>query len=169
MASITLKGNPVHTRGELPSVGSTLPDFTLTTGALEDVNLATYKGKTKVLNIVPSLDTGICAASAKRFEAEAANLPGVVILTISADLPFAQKRFCSAEGIEQVVTLSQMRDRTFGQDYGIEMTSGPMAGVMGRAVVIADAEDKVLYTELVPEIAQEPNYEAALAALKKAE
>lgn len=166
MATITLKGNAIHTCGELPAVGSKAPDFTLTKGDLSDVSLAAFAGKRKLLNIVPSLDTGICAASARRFNAEAGAVPGAVMLIVSCDLPFAQGRFCQAEGLEGVVPLSELRARSFGEAYGIRIVDGPLAGLMGRAVVVVDEADKVVYTELVPEIAQEPDYAKALAALK---
>lgn len=166
MATIKFKGSPVRTSGELPGTGSKAPDFVLTTAELKDVKLADYKGKKKILNIVPSLDTGVCAASARRFNKEASSLPDTVVLTVSNDLPFAQKRFCEAEGIRNVVTLSQLRNRDFGRDYGVAMVDGPLAGLLSRAVVVLDKSDRVLYTEQVPEIAQEPDYEAALKALK---
>jgi len=164
MATITLKGNPVQTIGSLPAIGTKAPDFTLTDADLKDVGLATYAGKVKILNIVPSLDTGVCAASARAFNKAAAELGDVVILTISRDLPFAQKRFCEAEGIDKVVTLSELRDREFGKAYGVEMISGPFAGLLSRAVVVLDRDNTVVYTEQVPEIAQEPNYAASLEA-----
>lgn len=167
MATITFKGNPVQTIGNLPAKGSKVPDFKLTGADLGDVSLATYAGKVKILNIVPSLDTGVCAASARAFNKAAASLGDVVILTISRDLPFAQSRFCAAEGIDKVVTLSEMRDRNFGKNYGVEMTSGPLAGLLSRAVIVLDRSDRVVYTEQVPEIAQEPNYVASLEAVKK--
>jgi thiol peroxidase len=166
MATITLKGNPIQTSGDLPALGAKAPDFVLTGKDLGDVGLAAYAGKRKLLSIVPSLDTGVCAASARRFNQEAAALPGTVILTISCDLPFAQGRFCEAEGLANVVTLSELRSRDFGRDYGIRITTGPLAGLLGRAIVVLDAEDRVIYTELVPEIVQEPDYDKALAALK---
>lgn len=166
MAKITFKGNTVNTNGELPKKGGQAPDFHLVDAGLNDVTLATYRGKKKLLNIVPSLDTGICATSAKTFDKAAAARKDTVFLTISADLPFAQGRFCKAENVNNVTTLSMMRSRNFAKDYGVLMTDGPLAGICARAVVVLDASDKVLYTELVPEIAQEPNYEAALAALK---
>jgi thioredoxin-dependent peroxiredoxin len=166
MATVTLKGHPIHTSGELPQKGQKAPDFMLTRGDLADVSLKEFAGKRKVLNIVPSLDTGVCAASARRFNQEAAKLNNVVILSISADLPFAQKRFCAAEGINEVVPLSELRSRDFGQAYGVRIQDGPMAGLLSRAVVVLDENDTVLYTEQVPEITQEPNYEGALAALK---
>ena len=166
MAQVTLKGNPIRTVGELPAKGSTAPDFTLTKGDLSDVHLADFAGKKKILNIVPSLDTSTCATSAKKFNDAAKKMPNTVFLTISADLPFAQSRFCGAEGIEQIVTLSQMRSREFGKAYGVEITDGPIAGLLSRAVVVLDESNTVVYTEQVPEIAQEPNYDAALAAAK---
>lgn len=165
MAQITLKGNPIHTNGELPKVGSIAPDFKLTDVDLKDVTLADFKGKKKLLNIVPSLDTPVCATSTKKFNEFAKGRNDVVMLVISADLPFAQKRFCSAENTDRVKTLSMMRDRHFAKDYGVLITDGPLAGITARAVVVIDENDRVRYTELVPEIAQEPNYEAALAAL----
>ncbi len=168
MATITFKGNPVQTIGTLPLRNSKAPDFKLTGSDLGDVGLGKFAGKVKILNIVPSLDTGVCAASARAFNKAAASLGNVVILTISRDLPFAQKRFCEAEGIDKVITLSELRDRSFGSAYGVEMVSGPLAGLLSRAVVVLDANDKVVYTEQVPEIAQEPNYQAALDAAKKA-
>jgi thiol peroxidase len=164
MATITFKGNPVRTSGELPKAGAQAPDFKLTGGDLADVTLAAYAGKKKLLNIVPSLDTGICAISAKKFNEKP--VPNAVMLTISADLPFAQGRFCKAESVNNVITLSMMRDRHFAKDYGVLMEDGPLAGICARAVVVLDANNKVLYTQLVPEIAQEPDYDKALAALK---
>lgn len=167
MATITLKGNSIHTRGTLPAAGTKAPDFRLTKGDLSDVSLKDFAGKIKILNIVPSLDTGVCAASARRFEKESAALKDVVILTISADLPFAQGRFCQAEGITHVVPLSQMRNRDFGTTYGVEITDGPLAGILSRAIVVLGKDDKVAYTEQVPEIAQEPDYAKALEAVKR--
>ena len=165
MANITLGGNPIHTSGNLPKVGAKAPDFKLTSGELKDLGLADFKGKKKVLNIVPSLDTAVCATSTRRFNADAGKLPNVAVLVISADLPFASKRFCTTEGLTNVTPLSTFRS-TFAKDYGIALVDGPMAGVTGRAVVVLDEQDKVIYEELVPEIKQEPNYEKALAALK---
>ncbi len=167
MATIALKGNSIHTIGELPPVGSKAPDFNLTGGDLSDVSLHSFAGKRKLLNIVPSLDTGVCAASARRFNQEAASVPGAVMLTISADLPFAQKRFCELEGIASVVPLSELRDRGFGQAYGVRIADGPLAGLLSRAVVVLDENDTVTYTEQVPEITQEPDYARALAALRR--
>lgn len=165
MTTIALKGNPVHTCGNLPAVGSKAPDFKLTKGDLSDVSLKEFAGKRKVLNIVPSLDTGVCAASARRFNKEAAGMKNAVVLTVSCDLPFAQSRFCSAEGITGVVTLSELRERRFGEDYGVRIVDGPLAGLLSRAVVILDEKDKVIYTQQVPEITIEPDYDKALAAL----
>lgn len=165
MAAITLKGNPCNTNGELPAVGATAPEFTLTSATLANVGLGDYAGKKKLLNIVPSLDTPVCAISTQKFNAAMAQKTGSVALVISADLPFAQKRFCGAEGVENVVALSMMRDRNFAKDYGVLITDGALAGICARAVVVMDADNKVVYSQLVPEITEEPNYDAALAAL----
>ena len=166
MATVTLKGNPIHTSGDLPKTGSQAPDFVLVKGDLSDVSLASFKGKKKILNIVPSLDTGTCAASAKRFNDEVKKLSETVVLTVSMDLPFAQDRFCKAENLANVITLSDMRKKDFGKRYGVEIVDGPLAGLLARAVVVLDASDKVVYTQQVPEIAQEPDYDKALAAVK---
>lgn len=166
MAEITLKGNPIHTSGSLPAQGSTAPDFRLTTAELSDVSLSDYQGKKKILNIVPSLDTGVCAASARKFDKEVARLEKTVCLTISADLPFASSRFCKSEGVTNVLTLSELRDRAFGDAYGCRITDGPLEGLLSRAVVVLDENNKVLYTEQVPEIAQEPDYDRALKAAR---
>lgn len=168
MATITLKGRPVSTSGSLPSAGAKAPDFKLTKGDLSDVSLADYRGKVKILNIVPSLDTSTCALSAKRFNAEITKLEGVVVLNVSRDLPFAQSRFCKAEGVDAVIPLSELRDRSFGKAYGAEIVEGPMAGLLSRAVVVVDAEDRVVYAQQVPEIGNEPDYDSALAAARKA-
>ena len=165
MAQVTLKGNPIHTVGDLPEKGSQAPDFSLTTQDLQDQALKDHAGKKKILNIVPSLDTGVCAASAKTFEGRADSLKNTVVITVSMDLPFAQQRFCSAEGIDNVVTLSAFRSPEFGKNYGVELVDGPMRGLLARSVVVLDENNRVLYTELVPEIAQEPDYDAAVAAL----
>jgi thiol peroxidase len=165
MASITLHGDAINTNGDLPAVGSAAPDFTLTTGELADVSLADFAGKKKLLNIVPSLDTGVCAISTKKFNDAVADHGNTVFLTVSADLPFAQGRFCEAEKLEAIKTLSTMRSASFAEDYGIKIVDGPLAGITGRAVVVLDESNKVIYTELVPEIAQEPDYDKALAAL----
>jgi thiol peroxidase len=165
MAKVTLKGNPVNTNGELPAVGSRAPDFRLVTGELQDVSLADYAGRKKLLNIVPSLDTPTCAISTKKFNDHAREHPDTVILVVSADLPFAQGRFCGAEGLSNVVPLSMMRSRDFASDYGVLITDGPLAGVTARAVVVLDSDNTVRHCELVPEIADEPDYASALAAL----
>lgn len=164
MATITLQGNPIETSGELPAVGSAAPAFTLTKTNLSDVTLADFAGKTVILNIYPSVDTGTCATSTRKFNALASNLPGVAVLCVSADLPFAHSRFCGAEGLENVVSLSTFRHPDFGKTYGVLITTGALAGLLSRAVVIIK-DGKVTYTEQVPEIAQEPNYDAALAAI----
>ena len=166
MANITLKGNPVTTIGELPSIGSMAPDFTLVKTDLSEATLSDFKGKKLVVSITPSLDTGICAIAIKQFNKAAAGLTDTTVLTISADLPFAHKRFCETEGIENVVTLSNYRSPEFGKDYGVLITSGPMKGLLSRSIVILDKTGKVIYNEQVPETAQEPNYDAALNSLK---
>jgi thiol peroxidase len=168
MSSITFKGNPVHTSGSLPKIGSTAPDFLLTKQSLADASLADFSGKVKILNIVPSIDTGVCAASARAFNKAADEVGGVVILTISRDAPFAQIRFCEAEGIRSVITLSELRNRDFGRNYGLEMLDGPLAGLLSRVVIVLDAQNKVVYSQQVPEIAQEPDYRSALDAAKAA-
>jgi thiol peroxidase len=166
MAQVTLGGNAVDTSGSLPQTGQKAPAFMLVGADLADVSLASFAGKRKVLNIFPSVDTPTCAMSVRKFNADASKLDNTVVLCISADLPFAQKRFCGAEGLNNVTTLSTMRGRQFLQDYGVELTSGKLAGVAARAVVVLDGDDKVLYTELVAEIGKEPNYEGAMAVLK---
>jgi thiol peroxidase len=166
MAETKLKGSPIHTNADLPKVGSSAPDFKLTAADLSDHSLADFKGKKKLLNIVPSLDTPTCALSTKKFNEQAAKHPNTVMLIVSADLPFAQKRFCSAENTNSVKTLSMMRSRNFAKDYGVLITDGPLAGITARAIVVIDENNKVVHTELVPEIKQEPNYDKALAALK---
>jgi thiol peroxidase len=166
MATVTFKGNPVEVSGSFPRKGQKAPAFELVGTDLKDVSLADYAGKRKVLNIVPSLDTSVCATSTRKFNEKAGGLSNTAVLVISADLPFAGKRFCAAEGLSNVVTLSTMRGRDFMKAYGVDMTTGPLAGLCARGVVVLDENDRVLHSELVPEIAQEPNYEAALAALK---
>jgi thioredoxin-dependent peroxiredoxin len=166
MAKVTHKGNPIDVAGTFPKLGDKAPGFKLVGKDLKDVSLSDFAGKRKVLDIVVSLDTGICATSARQFNQKAGSLPDTVVLVISADLPFASSRFCAAEGLANVVTLSTMRGREFMRNYGVEITSGALAGVCARGVVVLDANDKVLHAQLVPEIAQEPNYDAALAALK---
>ncbi|MBN2337461.1 MAG: thiol peroxidase [Acidobacteria bacterium] len=166
MAQITFKGNPVHTAGTLPEKGSDAPDFSLIASDLSQVALADFRGKKVVLNIFPSIDTSVCAASVRRFNVEAAKLENTVVLCVSRDLPFAQKRFCAAEGIANVLTGSEFRDSGFSDAYGVRMTDGPLAGLLSRAVVVIDEGGKVRYTEQVPEITEEPDYAAALAAIK---
>ncbi len=165
MATVTLKGNPVTVAGTVPQPGSAAPDFTLTTKALADVSLAQWAGKRKVLNIVPSLDTPTCQKSTRVFNEKASAMNNAVVLVIAADLPFAMSRFCGAEGLENVETLSTFRGRDFHQKYGVDIADGPLKGLTARAVVVLDEQNKVIHSELVPEIAQEPNYDAALAAL----
>jgi thiol peroxidase len=166
MAQVTHKGNPIHTNGDLPAVGAKAPDFKLTGGDLKDVSLADYRGKRKVLNIVPSLDTPVCATSTRKFNQTAGTLPNTVVLVVSADLPFASKRFCTTEGLQNVVPLSEMRDRSFAKDYGVLIQDGVLAGLCARAVVVLDESDKVVYRQLVPEIGQEPDYDKAIVAVK---
>lgn len=165
MATITLKGNEIHTNGELPAVGEKAPDFCLASKELEDRSLKDFAGKKKVLNIFPSIDTPVCASSTRTFNERASSHPDTVMLMISADLPFAVGRFCSAEGLDNVVPLSLMRDKDFARDYGVLIEDGPLAGITARAVVVLDENDKVLHTELVSEIGDEPDYDAALKAL----
>ena len=165
MAQISLDGNPCQTLGNLPEVGTKAPNFSLVDRSLRDRSLADYRGKKKILSINPSLDTGVCGQVTKRFEAYAAKNEGVVVLTISADLPFAAQRFCSSNGTDHIVHLSMMRTRGFAKDYGVLITDGPLAGICSRAVIVLDEDDNVVYTEQVPEITQEPDYDKALAAL----
>jgi thiol peroxidase len=166
MATVTLGGNPISTSGDLPAVGTKAPDFTLTGGDLADVSLSKYAGKKVILNIFPSIDTPVCATSVRKFNEAAAGLGNTVVLAISRDLPFAHKRFCGAEGIENVVPLSAMKDDKFGKSYGVLVTSGPLTGLFARSVVVVDEKGNVKYKELVPEIKDEPKYDAALAAVK---
>ena len=165
MSSITLGGNPINTSGELPKTGSQLADFKLVKTDLSLASLADYAGKKVVFNIFPSIDTGTCAASVRKFNATAANLNNTVVLCISRDLPFAQKRFCGAEGIENVENLSDFKDGSFGKSNGLEIIDGVLAGLHSRAVIVIDEKGTILHTEQVNEIADEPNYEAALAVL----
>ncbi|MGZ8226271.1 MAG: thiol peroxidase [Methylococcaceae bacterium] len=165
MATITFQGKPLQTSGELPAIGGKAPDFTLVSGQLTDVTLVTYAGKKKILNIVPSLDTPTCAASTLRFNEKAAHLHNTVVLVISADLPFAQCRFCNNEGLKHVITLSTFRS-SFAEDYGVKLVDSILAGLTARAIVVIDENDQVIYTELVSELAHEPDYESALAACK---
>lgn len=167
MATVTLKGNPVNIGGNLPTPGQTAPDFQLADAKRNLLSLADFAGKRKVLNIFPSVDTPTCATSVRTFNKSASGLNNTVVLCISADLPFAQSRFCGAEGIENVVTLSTFRDTAkFSRDYGVQILDSSLAGLNARAVVVLDENNKVLHSELVGEIAEEPNYEAALAVLK---
>ncbi|MEH6502394.1 MAG: thiol peroxidase [Cycloclasticus sp.] len=165
MATITLQGNEIHTNGELPAVGTQAPDFSLTTKELADVTLADYAGKKKIISIVPSLDTPVCQLSTKKFNDYAKQHADTVILIVAADLPFAMSRFCGDEGLENVVPLSIMRDRNFAKDYGVLIVDGPLKGITCRALMVLDENNKVISSELVSEIADEPNYDAALAAL----
>lgn len=166
MANITLKGNPVSTSGQLPTVGSVAPDFKLTKTDLSDVGMKDFAGKRVVLNIFPSVDTPTCAASVRKFNQEVSNLSNTVVLCISKDLPFALKRFCGAEGLENVVSASELRDSSFSDNYGVKILDGALAGLMSRAVVVVNEEGNVTYTEQVAEIAQEPNYDAVVNLLK---
>ncbi|WP_018676652.1 thiol peroxidase [Riemerella columbina] len=165
MANITFKGNPAKTVGALPEVGSTFKDFKLVNEELSEKSLNDYSGKRKVLNIFPSIDTGVCAASARKFNEEATQLDNTVVINISRDLPFALGRFCAAEGLNNVDTLSDFRG-SFGEDFGVTLEDSPLKGLLSRAVVVLDENNKVLYTEQVAEITEEPNYANALAALK---
>lgn len=165
MAQITFKGEPINTGGELPAVGSAAPAFSLVKTDLSQVALDDLKGKQVVLNVFPSIDTPVCAASVRRFNKEAAALGNAVVLCVSADLPFAQARFCGAEDLDRVEPASDFRDGAFARDYGVRIGDGPLAGLMARAVLVLDADGRVVHAELVPEIAQEPDYAAALAAL----
>lgn len=166
MAQITFKGNPIRTAGELPGIGSVAPDFTVIKTDLSPVSLGEFKGRRVVLNIFPSIDTPVCANSVRRFNAEASSLVNTVVLCVSKDLPFAQKRFCAAEGLENVITASEFRDSSFSSAYRVSIAEGPLQGLFSRAIVVVDEKGKVSYTEQVPEIGQEPDYEKALAALK---
>ncbi|MBM3161924.1 MAG: thiol peroxidase [Chlorobi bacterium] len=165
MATVTLKGNAIETCGELPAIGSEMPFFCLVKTDLSEAGPADFKDNRLVLNIFPSLDTAVCAASVRRFNQEAASMDNTVVLCISADLPFAHKRFCEVEGLSDVIPLSVFRSPDFGRDYGVQLATGPLKGLLARAVVIVDNEHRVVYSELVPEIVQEPDYAAALKAL----
>mgnify|MGYP000874531789 CR=1 FL=1 len=165
MTTVTLKGSPVKISGNPPKIGSVAPSFELTKSDLSNAKLADFAGETIVLNIFPSIDTPVCSASVRRFNAEAGNRNSVVVLCISMDLPFAHARFCEVEGLKNVTPLSAFRSPAFGKDYGLTITSGPLAGLLARTVIILDPKGKVIYTELVPEITQEPDYDAALKAL----
>ena len=165
MAKITLKGQACTTNGDLPAVGGQAPDFKLTNGRLEDKSLADFKGKKKLMSIVPSLDTAVCATSTKKFNEASKDHSDTVFMIVSADLPFAQTHFCNTEKTENVTTLSGMRNRNFAKDYGVLIQDGPLAGIMARAVLVLDENDKVIYTQLVEEITNEPDYDKALSAL----
>lgn len=165
MAKVTLKGNPVNTSGELPPKGASAPDFTLVKSDLSEETLSALKGKKVVLNIFPSIDTGTCAKSVRTFNEKASSLDNTVVLCISKDLPFAMSRFCGAEGIDQVVSLSAFRNAGFAKDYGVEILDGPLKGLIARSIVVLDEDGKICHTQLVNEIVDEPDYESALAAL----
>lgn len=167
MAKVTLKGKPVQIHGNLPSQGTKAPDFQLAGSDLHDRSLKDYQGKRKMIYIVPSLDTATCSLSTKKFNEQIASHPEVTVLVVSADLPFAQKRMCSAEKVQNIIPLSMMRSKDFAKAYGVLIEDGPLAGICTRAVVVLDENDQVVYTELVPEISQEPNYDKALEALFK--
>jgi thiol peroxidase len=167
MAAVTLNGKTYHTSGDLPAPGSAAPDFRLVGPDFRDVSLATFSGKTKVLNIVPSLDTSVCLTSARKFNERAGAYKNAVVLVVSADLPYAMKRVCSAEGLANVLPLSMMRGRGFAKSYGTLITDGPMEGISARAVVVVDPGDRVVYSRLVPDIGDEPDYDAALAAIPR--
>lgn len=166
METVYFSGNACHTYGSLPSVGETAPCYELVTADLKDITCRNFEGKRVVLNIFPSLDTPVCAASVHRFNAEAASLPDTVVICVSMDLPFAEKRFCTANGIDNCVVASAFRSPMFAQKYGVQLVDGPLAGLLARAVIILDADRKVVYRELVEEITHEPDYEAALSVLK---
>lgn len=166
MAEITLKGNACNTSGDLPAVGTAAPGFTLVGGDLSEVTLESLKGKKVVLNIVPSFDTGTCATSVKTFNAKVGEMGGAVVVNVSKDLPFAQKRFCESESVEHVTNLSAFRCQKFASDYGVGIEDGPLKGLLARAVVVLDADGGVTYTQLVSEVVDEPDYDAAIAALK---
>lgn len=166
MATVTLKGNPINTAGNLPSVGSAAPGFTLVKTDLSAVSLKDFAGKTVVLSIFPSVDTPTCAMSVRRFNAELDKLGDVAVLCASADLPFAHKRFCGAEGLDRVLSVSDLRDKDFGKRYGVTIVDGPLAGLLARAVVVIGADGKVKHSQLVSEVADEPDYDAAITAAK---
>lgn len=166
MAEITLQGNKFHTIGDIPTVGEKFGDFKLTKTDLSDVGLEGFSGKKIVMNIFPSLDTPVCATSVRKFNEEAGNLENTVVLCISKDLPFAHARFCTTEGLENVVSLSEMKDNYFGEKSGLKIIDGPLASLLARAVIVLDENWNVIHSELVPEIAQEPDYEKAVASLK---
>jgi thiol peroxidase len=166
MAQITLKGDPIHTIGELPKVGDKAPDFLLTKTDLSDISLKDVSGKKVILNIFPSIDTPVCSLSVTRFNKEISKFDNALVIGASMDLPFAHARFCEAEGLKNVITASELRNREFGSNYGVRMVDGPLAGLFARAIVVIDESSKVIYTQLVPEIADEPDYDRALNMLK---
>lgn len=166
MANITLGGNPIETSGNLPQIGETAKDFVLVKQDLSELSLSDLKGKKVILNIYPSVDTGTCAMSTRKFNSEASNLENTQVVCVSRDLPFAFKRFCGAEGIDQLITASDFKTGQFGKDYGLEMTSGALKGLHSRCIIVLDENSKVIYTEQVPEIANEPNYKLAMAAIR---
>lgn len=166
MAQITFKSNSINTAGSLPEIGAPAPDFKIVKADLSSASLGDFRGKKVLLNIFPSIDTSVCAASVRKFNVEAAALPNSVVLCISRDLPFAQKRFCAAEGLENVITGSEYRDSNFSSAYGVSITDGPLEGLFSRAILVIDEKGTVVYTEQVPDIAQEPDYEKALAAVR---
>lgn len=165
MAEITLAGNTIHTIGDLPNIGTVAPEFTLTDKGMAERSLTDFKGNKIVLNIFPSIDTAVCATSVRKFNMEAIKYPGTIVLCISADLPFALSRFCGAEGLDDVVVLSDFRHKTFGRDYGVTIVDGPLADLLSRAIIIIDESGKVIYTQQVSEIADEPDYGTALSYL----
>jgi len=165
MAEVMLRGNPIHTVADLPEVGSQAPEFSLTKTDLSDVHLSDLKGKRVILNIFPSIDTAVCATSVRKFNEEAGRLENTEVLCVSLDLPFAHNRFCGAEGLDRVSAVSELRNRDFGNDYGVRLLDGPLAGLLSRAVIVLDVNGKVLYTEQVPDIGQEPDYQSAIDAL----
>jgi len=167
MATITLKGNSIHTNGSLPVVGSMAPEFTGVKGDLTELSLSELKGKNVIINVFPSLDTAVCATSVRKFNKEAASMPNTVVLALSKDLPFAQGRFCTTEGIDKVIPLSAFRCSCFEDKYGMLMVDGPLKGLLARGVVVVDAQGKIVYEELVPEITSEPNYQAAIDSINK--
>jgi len=166
MATVTLEGNPLEVLGHFPRPGESVHSFMLVDKNLNDISLSQFEGKRKILSIVPSIDTPVCATSTRQFNREASQLDNVVVLVISADLPFAQVRFCGAEGLNNVIMLSTLRGRDFSKDYGVLIKTYPLAGLCARAAIVLDEHDRVLYSQLVPEITDEPDYDAALAAVK---
>lgn len=167
MSTVTLKGKPVHTKGNFPHPGTQVQDFTLVKSDLSELTLSSLKGKKVILNIFPSLDTTVCAMSVRKFNELASQTDNTVVLAISKDLPFAHARFCTTEGIEKVIGLSAFRDDTFGENYGVALTDGPLSGLLARAVIVLDEQGKVIYTQLVQEISEEPDYEKALQSIKE--